>query len=518
LIDGKGVFLPESKRGFPSVSAAFFKICGLSNLFKKSTFFNKYHLGFLPEMQTNEVDVLVGCFMMLPKKVLDQTRGFSEDYFMYGEDIDLSYCVQKAGYKNIYFPETTVIHYKGESTKKGTLNYVKLFYNAMIIFAQKHLNKNSKRVFIPLIKLAIAARAMLSIANRFLSTLWLPIIDCAFMFISLVQTKKYWLQYIKPDTIYNAVQVSTFFTIYILTWLICLFFYGAYDKPIKKYKIIFGMCIGAILTTSIYGLLPENIRFSRGITVIGALLSALLIWLFRFILQKLGVLDNTDSKNKSILTVSNTNQINSIKKLLKDAGIDKDIVGNVYDSQQNKSDLGSAENLKQIAELYKIGEIIFAYPSNSFKDIIHNISNLGSQFNYKIHGLHTESIIGSNSKNTAGDLYASDWHFNIATSEGRRNKRVFDVLSALIILISMPINYWFIKQKNIYANAIWVLLGKKTWFTYHHSNANLPKLKPGVFSICKDATGINVQQLDLLYARNYKAAEDRKMLLQYLFD
>ena len=95
LVDGKGQFLPESKRGFPSAQVAFFKISGLSSLFKKSKFFNQYHLGYLSEFETNEVDVLVGCFMFCRKKVIDKVGSFDEDYFMYGEDIDLSYKINK---------------------------------------------------------------------------------------------------------------------------------------------------------------------------------------------------------------------------------------------------------------------------------------------------------------------------------------------------------------------------------------------------------------------------------------
>ena len=98
LIDGKGHFLPESKRGFPSAHVAFCKIAGLSTLFPTSTYFNKYHLGYLPELEIAEVDVLVGCFMFCRKSVIDKVNGFDEDYFMYGEDIDLSF---KIKYENI---------------------------------------------------------------------------------------------------------------------------------------------------------------------------------------------------------------------------------------------------------------------------------------------------------------------------------------------------------------------------------------------------------------------------------
>ena len=138
MIDGKGNFLPESKRGLPTPWVAFYKMFGIARLFPKSKKFGKYHLSYLNENQIHEVDVLAGAFMLPRKSVLNKIGLLDESFFMYGEDIDLSYRITQAGFKNYYFPETTIIHYKGESTKKGSLNYVRMFYNAMIIFAKKH--------------------------------------------------------------------------------------------------------------------------------------------------------------------------------------------------------------------------------------------------------------------------------------------------------------------------------------------------------------------------------------------
>lgn len=119
MIDGSGNFLPESKRSVPKPSSAFFKLTGLSALFPSSRIFSKYSLGNLPEKGMYEVDVLPGAFMMIPKKILALTGGFDEDFFMYGEDIDLSYRIQKNSFRNFYFGGVSIVHFKGESTKKG---------------------------------------------------------------------------------------------------------------------------------------------------------------------------------------------------------------------------------------------------------------------------------------------------------------------------------------------------------------------------------------------------------------
>ena len=143
MIDGSGNFLPESKRSFPSPAVSFFKLSGFSSLFPKSKLFNRYALGFLKEDKVHEVDVLCGAFLMTKKNLLLQLNGFDESFFMYGDDIDLCYRIQQAGYKNYYSGSQTVIHFKGESSKQNSSAYVKMFYKAMIVFVRKHYKSNA---------------------------------------------------------------------------------------------------------------------------------------------------------------------------------------------------------------------------------------------------------------------------------------------------------------------------------------------------------------------------------------
>jgi GT2 family glycosyltransferase len=163
MIDGSGNFLPESKRSLPTPSSAFFKLTGFSSLFPSSPIFSEYSLGNLPEKSVHEVDVLPGAFMMISKKVLELTGGFDEDFFMFGEDIDLSYRIQKNGFRNFYLGNISIIHFKGESTKKGSLNYVRIFYKAMFLFVQKHYKDLGNGWMKALIKTGIAVRAFLSV-------------------------------------------------------------------------------------------------------------------------------------------------------------------------------------------------------------------------------------------------------------------------------------------------------------------------------------------------------------------
>lgn len=170
--DGNGRFLPESKRSFPTPWVSFCKMFGLSALMPKSPLFARYHLRFLPNDKTHSVDILSGAMMFIKTDLLQSLGGFDEDFFMYGEDIDLSYRIVRAGRKNYYLP-TPIIHYKGESTKKNTMRYVEIFYEAMLIFFRKHYPHYSK-VFACAVRLAIRFRALIAICRRLIGRITPP--------------------------------------------------------------------------------------------------------------------------------------------------------------------------------------------------------------------------------------------------------------------------------------------------------------------------------------------------------
>ena len=161
MIDGAGQFLRESKRGFPYPAVSFFKMAGFARLFPRSKIFSSYYLGHLDEDSVQVVDVLSGAFMMIKKNVLNKTGSFDEQFFMYAEDIDLSYRIDKAGFKNYYLPATTIIHFKGESTQKD-VRYVKMFYHAMQLFMKKHFRNKGFSLRIYMLTLGLRLRQTLS--------------------------------------------------------------------------------------------------------------------------------------------------------------------------------------------------------------------------------------------------------------------------------------------------------------------------------------------------------------------
>jgi GT2 family glycosyltransferase len=168
MINGEGRFLPESKRNIPTPDAAFFKIFGLSYLFPKSRFLNKYYTSDNEGSKTCMAEIISGAFMFIRREALTRTGLLDEDFFMYGEDIDLSYRLLQAGYNNYYFPETQIIHFKGKSTGKEQFTDILHFYNAMRIYVRKRSAEGKFKFVQCLIIPAIYLRQGFALINRFI--------------------------------------------------------------------------------------------------------------------------------------------------------------------------------------------------------------------------------------------------------------------------------------------------------------------------------------------------------------
>lgn len=156
MLKTNGEFALESRRGIPTPFTAFCKMSGLGRMFPNSRKYGRYYMQYLDENRTEEIEIISGACMFIRRTALDEAGLLDEDFFMYGEDIDLSYRLLKTGRKNLYVP-STILHYKGESTKKGSFKYVNAFYQAMLIFFRKHFSEYSFIMSVP-IKCAILGK------------------------------------------------------------------------------------------------------------------------------------------------------------------------------------------------------------------------------------------------------------------------------------------------------------------------------------------------------------------------
>jgi GT2 family glycosyltransferase len=410
MIDGKGRFLPESKRSIPTPETSFYKMIGFSHLFPRSEKYNRYYLGNLDNSETVKAEILSGAFMFIRRDTFLKTGLLDEDFFMHGEDIDYCYRVLKHGYCNYYYPGTSIIHYKGESTKKEHLNVFIALNRAMLIFVRKHFSKGEFSNYILPIQIAIILRAGLSLVKKFISRIFLPTTDglliyMIYRFIALLWgSYKFGEGYLFPHVFPEI--IMPFFTIIIV---LSIAFFSGYKIPCKAGDAVKGIITGIIIILIFYALLPDNLRFSRAIIIFGGLASLLLIPLWRFLTSFIlpGISDNPFSKTRNTIIVADNESYFRAVYLLSSTDYRKKIIGRVcIDKDDMKEEvLGNIDQLREIIRINRIKEVIFTTSRMSASQIIDSM-DLISDLNVtiRIAAAGEKYIFGSRYVNPAGEL------------------------------------------------------------------------------------------------------------------
>ena len=512
MIDGNGKFLPESKRGLPTPEVAFFKIFGFSKIFPKSKKFGKYHLGYLDKNETHKIEVLSGAFMAMRMETLDKVGLLDEDFFMYGEDIDLSYRITQGGYENYYFPGTTIIHYKGESTKKSSVNYVYVFYKAMAIFAKKHFESNKASLFSKLINIAIFFSASLAIIKRFFSLFFLPIIDFCAVFFGLHVVKTI---YQDDHGLFHQPQlINVSFAIYSLLILIAVFFAGGYDRPIKLQKVVKGVFIGSLLTSLVYMFVANNYYFSIGSALLGIVIIMIGLTGIRWILHFFKIKKyRINFFRKRIVIIGDQKESDKVNNLVEHTQLYSSIVGTVSPFHTNNEEyLGDLTQLKSLKEKHRINEAIFCAENVNYDAVIQTLIDFqDTDIQFKLAHTNDMFVLGSTDMNTSGELHTIKV-LGIESSENKRSKRLIDISFSLKCFVFSPVLILFQKNKmNFLANSWSVLKGKKSWVGYTSNDCinDLPKIKKGVFSMTDLVDSCtNEHRLNTIYAKDYSLWRD----------
>ncbi len=522
MLDGQGNFAPESKRGLPTPEVAFYKMFGFSKFFPRSKKFGKYHLSYLDENDIHSVDVLSGAFMLIRKSVLDNIGFLDETFFMYGEDIDLSYRITKSGFKNYYFPKTQIIHYKGESTKRSSLNYVIIFYNAMAIFSKKHFSGSNAFVFNMLIRFAILLKATLALLVRLMKTFTVPMLDFLGIILGLFLTKQLYIQNAHlQTTTYSEKLVAFAFLSYAIIWMVSVYFNSGYDKPIKLFKIVRGILIGTLFILIAYALLPETIRFSRALILLGTIVAFMSMFILRILLHlfKIKTYSLIDENVKRIAIVGEEDEFNRVHHLIKLTSVKTGFVGFVSIEKNNDYQpmfIGKFNQIDEIIKVHHINEIIFCAKDLSSQVIINSMLKLVSnRVSFKIAPPESFSIIGSNHIDTAGDLYMIDFN-SISKPHNKRKKRLLDFFSALVILLLSPILFFIQdKKNNFFSNCFYVLIGRYSWVGFGKTkNQHLPEMKRSILSptMLHDIEIENSKLFNLQYAKDYNVEKDMHII------
>lgn len=531
MLDGQGRFLPESKRGLPTPLVAFYKIFGLARLFPKSRTFGRYHLGYLDKDKTHPIEVLSGAFMWLRAKALDQVGLLDEDYFMYGEDIDLSYRLLQGGWKNYYFPRARIIHYKGESTKRTSINYVFVFYRAMVIFARKHFAPNRAGIFSFLINLAIWLRAGLAVGEQFARKAAPLLVDAALIYGGMYFLKTYWEENHKyVATPYPPGFMLAAVPMYIVVWLTSAYLSGAYDKPTKTSRTAWGIFIGTVLISAASNFL-DAYRFSKALIILGGVWSVIALIGRRLLVHFIRHRDLrlNERRQKDIAIVGSAAESCRVRHLLETAGVQVRIIGYVSpfaaetETEPPPDDLlGELRQLPDIIRIYRLDELVFCGKDLSASQIIALMVRLppSPPISYKILPEDSEYIIGSSSKDTPGDYYALNITLKLFQPQQIRNKRLLDIASSLLLIVGMPLLIWFETQKlSFMRNCVRVLLGSRTWVGLRYA-AGPRRTTRAILSPADAARGTaqlteaTRRRLELLYAKDYQTATDLSILIR----
>ena len=534
MIDGSGKYLPESKRGEPTLWNSFTKFSGLTNLFPTSKLFSGYYLGLLDENSTHKVDVLCGAFMFFRKDVLLKCGGFDEDYFMYGEDIDLSLQVRKKGYNVIYLPTTKIIHFKGESTKKTSYNYVKNFYNAMKIFVGKNYNGIHGAILSIFLSFIIYLLGGLAFIKNIIKNNVRLLVDAALIFFGTQFFKELWATYYFHNPTYFNNLASYYNNIgIVIIYSTFLWFFGQYDNYWRLKRLFFGVLISFILSSIIYALLPLNLRSSRILLIISATLGffipLLTLKLFQFISKKTG----NSNDNGNYLIVSSKENSENIKRLINDYDKKNNILGfiNPDESASNNFFLNNINNLSLVAKTMKADKIVLCNDDLDNQTLLNLMVLPDSEVNYLIVNVTNSSVLESNDKNSSGRIFVNHSSYKLSQRLYLRLKRLLDIFIALTSIFLFPILVFYRSyRETIFSNLLAVLFRYKTWVGYTISTKekmienNLPIIKNPVISnesMINNAnyfpTIKNVNEADIYYAKNYNPIIDLELIFNFIF-
>jgi len=524
LIDGRGLYAADSKKSFPSFWTSVFKLTGLSRFFPRSKVFNRYYAAQVGERETAPVDILSGCCLLVRTSAMMESGGsFDESYFMYCEDVDLCHRVRLKGYQNIYYPEVTVIHYKGESTRKLSYRYMKIFYEAHALFVRKYYPRTLGIVYITALRLVLALRNVLNWTKHLLSLFKMFLLDALLLALVTIAIKNFWfdnIARIQPDD--NSVFFKTI-PVFILIWMISLFFSGAYDKPFSLFKAGRGMALGTIIVLAGYGLMPLEFRYSRGIVLFSGMTGTMVLLMARWLLSlmnwiKLVPRGKLDYK---AAIVGNKEAYAEDLFRLQSASYNLEVIGRISETPVfGNEDLGSITDLTHIQKLFRINELIFNSGSMSYSSIMEQMELCAPDAFYKIHVQGSDAFVGSNNSKHHAEEFSLSKRYNIGSASNRRNKRLADIVAASLLLLFLPVACFRVTQRTgLFRNIMRVLSGRATWVGYDRvdtGKGSLPALKPAVLPpyvvTPYHIGGTNKSRLAEQYAEDYNILDDLRLI------
>jgi len=522
LILANGKLDSACRRSFPTPSVAIPRMLGLSKLFPGSKFFGKYNLTYLDENQTYEVDAICGAFMFIPGHVLDKAGLFDEDYFMYGEDLDLCFRIRKLGYKIFYYPEVTTIHFKGESTKKTNLSYVNNFYGAMNIFVKKNFT-GVPRILSLVLQFGIFWRSVFSYVKRFIKYFLFPLIDIILLYSSLILSVRFRFG-IFPNKDYMFI-----ISVYVLIWVLLLAIFGLYTRKnfLSIRKTFNALIAGFFINSSITYFFNEY-AFSRGV-----ILSSTILSLIFLISVRGGYSAYLFFVSKNILL----NKVNLLivgkQKLNQNAEDKLNAKYNILHFEEIAKK-GNITELEEIIQINKINEVVFAGDYFANQDILNLMWNFRNRnVSFKIIPTGKELILSKLNMRSFDEINLVEIEYNINNKLNIFLKRAFDLVLSFLLLISVyPVLILFVKvfNKKLSKHFSKLLLlpevfkgklsfvGYPVWFEAQKIQSGKKGLTGLIQLNMNDRiSDEEIDNLNLYYAKNQSLVLDVEILLKSFF-
>lgn len=525
ILNPDGTFAPESRRAFPTPPVAFYRMTGLSRLFPKSRRFAQYNMTWLPNDRVAEVDALSGSCMMVRKGALlyslaeyqslstgdvEHLRTSStcdlphqngaglmdESFFMYGEDLDWCYRLQQAGWRIYYTPDTQIIHYKGESTKKGDLKYVRLFYGAMLRFAEKHLKGDYPRTFLWVLRTGVLLRGGLSaMLNGLRHQALLDLILLFLVMSGLGLFRFLQTQFTFPDIFFFI--IAPLFAAIAIATMAAL---GGYQgKNPKLGNVAIGV-VTSVVTLSALSFFVKQIAFSRAVVLASlpaGILALSAVRLLRLTRRRFRRRTVVIGQATEVERVENA-LASQPRPLFEVVGFIPADENDPPNGQPKAPVLGSVEQLRDIVRIHKAEDVVFASASLSNKRIFALMQGLADlPVQSRILAEHHSHVIGKASVNYLEGATLLKAEQALGALRSRSARRVSDALAALTgacihPFVSLgrglfgPRSFWATLEKR---TSLWhdVLTGRKALVGYRDSDAFEPPeewhLEKGVFAV-----------------------------------
>ena len=449
IIDPAGNFSVDCRHSIPTPSVALWKVLGLSKLFPKSRIFGQYNMTYLNSDQTYSIPAISGSFMMMKKEVLDQVGLFDEQFFMYCEDIDLCHRITQAGFKIYYFPETQIIHYKGESTKKDNLDYVKTFNKSLYQFFQKYYAPKSIFLFRWLVMIGILLRGAFIYVKSFLKNQFPLLLDIlifnlvilgAFIIRLNFGRGFFWEDFFDQYWVINLIATILFISI--------SYYFEIYPNHRFSIQSIIKANVATFILLATLTFFLKQFAFSRMVVLISFLIAPLIMISWRIIIRRTYRGDKAplgrDLFSKRTAVIGNGKDANELfTKLQTRKSIDYDLIGwiSVKDDSNNATEtkyLGAVKNLNDIVRIYHIQQLIFSAHSLSYAEILKTmISTHRSRVEFKMVPSNLDVIIGKSMIEKLDDYPLVDIDYSIGKGFNRVVKRGIDILLSLPIVITL---------------------------------------------------------------------------------